>query len=222
MKKILALLLCGVFLTACSNNEISESSVSETEQLSVSEGEVGELITPDENDNDYSLGEYRYSSSGTKLYYNDDEYPTELILTLEKYFKSFAEDDFETYKSCLNSQYIEKMESYLEENYEYGLDTSFEKQRESLTEKMGGDFNITRIRAEKTEETIDETIDDYFSDLNEFFGDDFYSEVKENTDEFYHMTFYVIAENTENIESLLISEYEIIFAETDGKYYTFV
>ncbi len=222
MKKILILLLCGCLLTACGNSEKSESSISETSSLVIAEGELGEVITPDESDKDYNLGEYRYSSSGTKLYFNEDEYPKELMLTLEKYFNAFAENDFETYKSCLSPLYAEKMNAYLEENYNYGLETSFDKQREGLSEKMGGDFKITRIRAEKTEEDNEKAIEEYFSDLNDFFGDDFYSEVKENSDKFYHMTFFVIAEDSENVESLLLSEYEIIFAEKDGNYYTFV
>ena len=94
MKKFLAvtLLLCCLF-TACSDNDKSESISSEIP--SVAEGEAGELITPDEDSDEYSLGEYRYSSDGTKLYYNESEYSTELILTLEKYFKSFEENNYE-------------------------------------------------------------------------------------------------------------------------------
>lgn len=222
MKKIIIFLLCGCLLTACGDNGKSESSVYETKPPIVAEGEVGEIITPDKTDKEYNLGEYRYSSLGTKLYFNEDEYPKELMLTLEKYFKAFAENDFETYKSCLSPHYAEKMNSYLEEKYKYGLETSFSKQRDNLSEKMGGNFNITRIRAEKSEKNENEAIDEYFSELNDFFGDDFYSDVKKNTDKFYHMIFFVIAEDSEKTESLLISEYEIIFAEKDGKYYTFV
>lgn len=222
MKKFLAIfLLCCFSLVACGENGKSESGISETEIPSVADGELGEIISPDEDDKDYDLGEYRYSPSGTKLYFNDDEYPKELILTLEKYFMSFAENDFEKYKSCLSNDYIEEMTSYLEKNYNYGLEKSFSNQRDGLSEKMGGDFHITRLRAEKNAENSDEIIDDYFSALNDVLGEDFYEKVKENADNFYHITFYVIAEDTENVESLLISGYEIVFAEKDGNYYTF-
>lgn len=218
MKKFLTIiLLCCCMLTACGEADKSESS----EIPSVSAGEVGEIITPDENDDEYDLGEYRYSPSGTKLYFNDDEYPKELVLTLEKYFTSFAEKDFEKYKSCLSPEYVDIMSEYLEKNYSYGLDTSFEKQCTGLSEKMGGDFHITRIRAEKNAEDSDETITEYFSGLNEFFGKDFGAEVQKNSYNFYHMTFYVMAEDSQKAESLLVSGYEIVFAEKDGNYYTF-
>lgn len=129
MKKILTVLLCVCFLTACGDGNKSESGVSEKEIPSVADGQTGEIITPDKSDKDYDLGEYRYSPSGTKLYFNDDEYPEKLILTLEKYFTAFAENDFEKYKSCLSSDYIDEMSVYLEKNYNYGLEKSFDNQR---------------------------------------------------------------------------------------------
>lgn len=221
MKKLLAvMLLCSCLFTACGDGGKS-SSENIPEVPSVADGEVGEIITPDENDKDYNLGEYRYSANGTKLYFDENEYPKELILTLEKYFTAFAENDFEKYKSCLYSSYIDEMTTFLEKNYNYGLETSFQNQREGLSEKMGGDFSITRIRAEKTDENTDETIKEYFEPLGETFGKDYYAEIKDDVDNFYHMTFYVIAEDTEKVESLLLSEYEIVFAEKDGSYYTF-
>lgn len=217
MKKFLAvtLLLCCLF-TACSDNDKSESISSEIP--SVAEGEAGELITPDEDSDEYSLGEYRYSSDGTKLYYNESEYSTELMLTLEKYFKSFEENNYENYKSCLYPSYIDEMNGYLKENYDYDLETSFKNQRESLSEKMGGDFKVTRIKVEKTES---DSVESYFEPLDETFGKDYYDEIKDGVDNLYYIKFYVMAENSEDTESLLVGGFEIVFAEKDGKYYTF-
>lgn len=217
MKKFLAvaMLLC-CFFTACSDNDKSESISSEIP--SVAEGEAGELITPDEDSDEYNLGEYRYSSDGTKLYYNESEYSTELILTLEKYFKSFEENNYENYKSCLYPSYIDEMNGYLKENYDYDLETSFKNQRESLSEKMGGDFKVTRIKVEKTES---DSVESYFEPLDETFGKDYYDEIKDSVDNLHYIKFYVMAENSEKTESLLVGGFEIVFAEKDGKYYTF-
>ncbi|MDE5621102.1 MAG: hypothetical protein K2I80_11405 [Ruminococcus sp.] len=216
MKKFLAVtaavLSCCLF-TACSDNDKQESISSE-----IPEGEAGEVITPDEDDDEYGLGEYRYSSDGTKLYYDENEYSTELILTLEKYFKSFEENNYEDYKFCLYPSYIDEMNSYLNENYEYDLETSFQNQRESLSEKMGGDFKITRIRAEKAES---DSVESYFKPLNETFAKDYYNEIKDSAENFHHLKFYVMAEDSEKTESLLVSGFEIVFAEKDGSYYTF-
>lgn len=221
MKKFLAFILCCCMLTACGENKENSDSESVAEIPSVAEGELGEIITPDENDEDYNLGEYRYSPDGTKLYFNDDEFPKELIFALEKYFEAFAENDFEKFKSCLYPLYIDEMTDFLEENYSYGLETSFENQRETLTEKMDGDFTITRLRAEKTDDDTEELTEEFFTSFDEIFESGFYDEVKSNVDNFYYMTFYVMAANSENEEVLLLSEYEIVFAEKDGVYYTF-
>ena len=210
MKKLLILILCCCMLSAC-GNKIPY----------VAEGELGEIITPDENDRDYSLGEYRYSHDGTKLYFNDDEYPKDLVLTLEKYFIAFAENDFQKFKSCLYPDYVDEMTAFLEKNYSYGLEKSFENQRVSLTDKAGDNFKITRLRLEKTDDDSEKMIQDFFTSFDETFEKDFYDTVKNNTDNFYHVTFYVMAENSENEEILLLSGYEIVIAEKDGVYYTF-
>nr|MDE6833382.1 hypothetical protein [Ruminococcus sp.] len=209
MKKLLILILCCCMLTACGNKIPF-----------VAEGELGEIITPEENDKDYNLGEYRYSHDGTKLYFNEDDYPKELILTLEKYFISFAENDFESFKNCLYPAYIENMTAFLEKNYSYGLEKSFENQRENLTEQAGEDFKITRLRIEKTSDNSEEFIKEFLESFDEIFEKDFYTEVKNNTDNLYHITFYVMAESSENDEILLLSGYEIVLAEKDGVYYT--
>ena len=217
MKKFLALIICFCMLTACGDGNGKNIS----EMPSVADGETGELITPDENDRDYSLGEYRYSHYGTKLYFSDDDYPKDLVLTLEKYFIAFAENDFEKFKSCLYPLYVDEMTAFLEENYSYGLEKSFETQRESLTTKAGENFKITRLRLEKTEGDSTELIQDFFTSFDETFEKDFYDTVKNDTDNFYHVTFYVMAENEENEEILMLSGYEIVIAEKDGVYYTF-
>lgn len=221
MKKFLTLILCCCMLSACGDSNKNSVSENVSEIPSVADGEVGEIITPDEKDKDYNLGEYRYSPDGTKLYFNDADYPKELILTLEKYFRSLAENDFEKFKSCLYPSYVDEMTAFLEKNYSYGLDKSFANQRENLTEKAGGEFKITRLRAEKTADNTDDIVQEFFTSFNEIFEKDFYTEVKNDVDNFYYMTFYVMAENFENTEILLLSEYEIVFAEKDGVYYTF-
>ncbi|MDE6035648.1 MAG: hypothetical protein K2G36_07040 [Ruminococcus sp.] len=217
MKKLLILILCCCMLTACGDGNGKNIS----EMPSVADGETGELITPDENDEEYNLGDYRYSHDGTKLYFNDDDYPKDLVLTLEKYFIAFAENDFEKFKSCLYPLYVDEMTAFLEENYSYGLEESFETQRQNLTVKAGDNFKITRLRLEKTDDDSEKMIQDFFTSFDETFEKNFYDTVKNDTDNFYHVTFYVMAENSENEEVLLLSGYEIVVAEKDGVYYTF-
>ncbi|MCD8188107.1 MAG: hypothetical protein LUD57_05820 [Ruminococcus sp.] len=208
MKKLLAILLSctamAAAMTGCSDDN-SDSSV-ESE---------GSQVTTDADEAD--LGEYTYSELGTKLYYDSEDIPDELMAALEKYFISFSQHDYDSYAECLYSEYITEMNEFLEADYGYDLETSFENQCSSLETNAGGEFTVTRIKAELPEEDGSE---DYLTSLGEIFETDFYETVKNGCDAIHDVTFYVMAE-ADCEETLLISEFEIVFAEKDGAFYTF-
>lgn len=246
IKKITALLACMVCLVSCAETDEISSGNSVTGEVSMGADGVTEIITPAEDSEEYGLGEYRISESGVKLYYDDTEIPTALMLTLEKYFTSFQNRDFELYKSCLASDYVERYNKYLSETYssdgeEYTLQNSFELQCSNIRNYMiqeiigdyeipedseySGDFTITRIRAEKTTLLEDETeeglTESFFEYLNGVLDMDYYTYISEQADSLRYFTFYIIAEGEDSNEHRIISEMDIVFAEKDGKYYTF-
>lgn len=248
-KKFTAVLLSALCLTAlnsCDKSEdtSSENAVSQTTEFN--ENGITDIINPDENSEEYDLGSYRISQSGIKLYYDESEIPTELMLTLEKYFTSFQDNDFELYKSCLASDYIERYNKYLIENYssddkEYSLKDSFELQCKNIRNLMiqqitgefdvsddtehSGDFRITRLKAEPAElsenETTEELTKKFFGYLDDVLDMDYYTYISEHSDGFKYFTFFVIAEGEDGEEHRIISEMDIVFAEKNGKYYTF-
>ncbi len=218
MKKRLTSLLVALGMTvsmlsftACDDKK-NESSSSSGE--SSPSAENGEFITdPDEPE----LGEYTLSASGIKHYYNPDEISPEIMAALEKYFVSYSQSDYETYTECVYPEYITEMNEYLERDYGYDQKQSFENQCETLKTNAGGDFKITRIKAELATEDFSES---YFEPLNEVFGYNFYDTVSAEVDKFHDIIFYIIVE-ANGEETLLISEFEILFAEKDGMIYTF-
>ena len=245
IRKITAVIACMACLVSFSEAEDfasdteSKNSVSQT--ISVGENGVTEIIAPAEDSEEYSLGDYRISESGIKLYYEEENIPT-----LERYFTSFQNRDFELYKTCLAADYVERYNKYLIENYshdgeEYTLQNSFELQCDNIRNFMieeilntdevpeddthTGDFKITRIRAEESEllegETTDSLVEKYFDYLDGVFDMDYYNYISEQADGFKYFTFYVIAEGEDGEEHRIISAMDIVFAEKDGKYYTF-
>ena len=197
--------------------ENTAASVGSAEE-STSSADLGEKITPDEDDEEYQLGDYYVSPKGTKLYFNTEEFPAELALFMEKYFTSYNNNDFDSYTSCLYPTYIDEMNKFLKKEYDYDLVTSFNNQCESLRSKMGGDYEITRIKIEP----YDGDVTKFFEYPSSCFEKDYYSEIKDDVDQFYDMLFFVMAKGSEGgEEDLLISEYEIVFAEKDGRFYTF-
>lgn len=214
-RRILALLMAGCMAAAASCSKTEEkSSAPADESVSDTTEEIEFVTNPDEAD----LGAYTVSSKGTKLYYEPENVSHELMLALEKYFTCFAERDFETYKECIHPEYIKEMNEYLEAEFCYDIETSFNNQCDNLAENAGGDFKVSRIRAELPEE-VDPSV--CLSYLDEFFEtEDFYGTIEKDADALYHLIFYVMSD-ADGMETLLISEFEIVFAEIDGKYYTF-
>ena len=204
------------------DDKSSTEETSSSAPVDVPENGVGEIIEPDADSQEADLGSYRYSSSGVKLYYDEAEYPTELVLSLERYFTSFEKKDFEVYKQCVYPKYIDEMNVFLERDFGYDIETSFNTQCDNLSANMGGEFTITRVKAEKPEtEDIDAEIKEYFDMLGESFQKDFYKEVTDDVEDIHFMTFYIMARDTDGNESMLVSGFDIVFVEKDGKYYTF-
>lgn len=182
-------------------------------------GKTGERITPDEDSEEYDLGEYYIASDGVKLYFEPEEFPEELVLTLKEYFKAYANADYESYTRCLYPSYVEEMNKFLLNDPEYGYDlkTSFAKQCYNLQSAKSGGFAVTRVRLEHT----DRDPKGFFDYPTSCFGKDYYEEVAGEVDKFYDADFFIMAVGEDGNESMLVSEYEIVFAEKDGRYYTF-
>lgn len=227
----LASIMCLGIFSGCGKKDTVTSSVSEAPVLPA-EGEVGDVISPDDKSEEYDLGEYRMSHDGIKLYYSD-RVSSDLMLTLEKYFQSLQTHDFEAYKACIFPDYIDSIETFLQENYQYGFEDSFEKQCDNLKALAGGDFKVTRLKVEYPDEAPDEetgetaefdkeqSVTDFLAHLDSLLGGDFSKKVREDADDFEYVTFYVMAENSAGEEMTLISEYDILLAVKDGNYYTF-
>lgn len=219
--KYIALLLCAVMgasaMTACGKEKSS----------SVEAPKEWELITPDEGDEEYSLGSYRIDpETGIKLYYDEEEFPRELAIALEKHFLAFQNRDFDSFREQNFPLYNEEMEEFLQSGYQYGIEESFGKQVDSINENCGGSFEITRVKIEPSEqfETQEEGIEDFLVFMGEIFeSDDFGDKVREETDELLYFSFFVMAKNADGEEIGIVSEHQnnTVFALKDGKYYSF-
>lgn len=240
MKKLLCMISAAILscfiLTGCGKGEKKNDA-----PPVIGENGVGELITPDEESEEASLGSYRFDENGIKLYYEEDDVSTELMKALTSYFLSLQNKDLEAYKSCLFPDYAERYNTYLEENLDYSIDKSFEVQCENIrnfmidelygsydaenTEDYTGDFKITRIRAERytpeDESSEEDVVKTYFQTLDSIFQTDYYSLVSEQSDAIEYLTFFVIAEGEDGEEHRIISDFGIVFVLKDGKYYTF-
>lgn len=207
----------------------NDSIMKDIEKAEVSDepltlGSVGKEVTPKEEDDDGDLGSYRETDKGTKLYYSSEAFPDELMLTLEQYFNSFANADYTTYSRCAYPDYLEKMEAYLQKEHGYDMKTSFATQCTNLANNMGGKFKVTRIKMDVPQQYDEEkdNLHAYFDNFTDILGEGYYDKLVGEVDNVYDGEFYVMAEGGRSgSEKLLISAYEIIFVEKDGRYYVF-
>lgn len=233
MAAFLAAAVCMMNTAGCGRQE--ESGVTRTAT------EIGELITPPEDSEDYSLGSYYEDESGIKLYFGDEDISPETVQALKNYFLAFQNQDFDAYKANLYPDYAERYDAYLQENYSYGLEHTFELQCQYLrdtmlaeiygaydaenTENYTGEFTITRLRVEnptlREGETTEALIKKFFSQPDSNFDMDYHAYVSEQADSFEYVAFFVIANGEDGEEHLIVSELEIVFAVKDGKYYAF-
>ncbi|MBR5682682.1 MAG: hypothetical protein IKW96_05285 [Ruminococcus sp.] len=195
----------------------------------VSEGDLdlgsvnGELVSPEEGAADYKLGDYRVSSSGVKLYYDEAEFPQELVLTFEKYFESLQNGDYSTYYKTLFPEYVTEMEATLTAKEGHTLKDSFVNQCTRVADITQGDFKVTRIKLEKPvpREDGQDDAQSYFDMLNGYFEKDYYSVAREQSENLIPAIFYVMGETSQGQEIVILHDCKIVFAVKEGKYYTF-
>lgn len=232
MAAFVAAAACLVNMAGCGKKESS---------VSTSTTEIGKLITPAADSEDYALGSYYEDESGIKLYFGDETISTGTVQALKNYFLAFQNEDFDAYKANLASDYVERYDAYLQKNYNYDLRHSFELQCQNLrdsmiaeiyggydaenTENYTGDFTITRIRVEHPTlsegETVESLTKNFFSYLDDSFDMDYYSYVSEQADSLEYVTFFVMADAEDGKEHFVIREMDFVFAVKDGKYYAF-
>lgn len=184
---------------------------------------VGKPVTPDADALDSDLGTYRESAGGVKLYFDEADFPEELMLTLEQYFESFANSDYTLYTRCAYPDYLDKMSEYLEKEYQYDMKKSFAAQCTNLATTANGNFKVTRIKMDVPQQYNEgkDNLEAYFDNFTDILGEGYYEKLKQDVDNIYDGEFYLMAENNTGNEKVLISAYEIVCAEKDGRYYIF-
>ena len=198
-----------------------ESAEKSTEPLTYSD--IGDFVTPAAEDLDGDLGSYREAADGVKLYFNDDEFPKELMLTLDQYFTSFAENDYTMYTRCVYPDYLDKMDEYLEKKYQYDMKKSFATQCTNLATTANGPFKVTRIKMDVPKQNVEgeDNLEAYFKNFTDILGEGYYEQLTKDADKIYDGEFYLMAEDRMGSEKVLISAYEIVCVQKDGRYYIF-
>lgn len=133
------------------------------------------------------------------------------------YFTAIEQRDFDTYKALIYPQYYDAMEEYLQENYEYGMETSFEKRVGMFEITEENHFRFTQIKFEAME---DDSIDEYLTSMEQIMGSGFEEKMRAGIDSNTVVQFSVnaISDDMEK-ETTVVDCNEMILIESDGKVY---
>lgn len=194
MKKLLcaALALAMLCSAGCSDKEQSSSQEAQTTLAQDSEPRYLTLI------------------------YDKETVDEGYALVAEKYFNAIINNDVSAYKECLFPYYAEKWDEYLQSEYNYGIETSFEGMKKNLTIDGGRYTTLTVSYAQEHD------MDVYLERLVTLMGESFPADCKERFDESHSLLFTINARYDGYDEDFsAVSDKELICVKSGGKYYVF-
>jgi len=213
--RFLALLMSAMLIAGAAVSCKDDKDKAKSSEIVASDGsKLSGIVSPDSESDEAELGDYRITESGTKVYYEEDKTPVELVLAVEKYFKAIAEKDFDAYCEIVQPEYAEVYGDYLEAKND-SIQNSFKLQSDNCEVQVGGKYKLTRIRIEASEEDLSEG---YFEVLEGLMGEGTAQKMKDAADELITIVFFVMVE-AEGEEHFLAQESKMIIAKQDGKYF---
>lgn len=248
MKRSWEAILCGVFavamigsLTACGGTEEDSSQSSEAETTAADENSTAETDAA-VTDADASAADSTDadSSSQADVVYGTYEVEAEEGVeqacadVIKAYFTAIEEQDFEAYKATLYDYYYNVYNSWLQDNYDYGMETTMEQMHQTLLDNAGGDNLVitgVSVRPSTTEgveattnsegetEATEDLPTQYLHIYEELLGEGFTDEVKKDVDNALVVAFTMKGTVDGGEEKTVMEGYDLMMVEKDGAYY---
>ncbi len=138
---------------------------------------------------------------------------------ISDYFTAIQNRDFSAYSELIYPGYYSEMEGYLQENYNYGMEQSFEKRVDMLAITDENHFRFTQI---KMEPAAEDSFEAYLTSMDQVMGEEFSENIRSGMDEYTILMFSVnaISDDMEH-ETTVVDNNEMIIATSGGKAYLF-
>lgn len=207
---------------ACSEDEVSEST------SGTSAAENADATEPAEEDTE-AAAEQATVQAPIPQEYNGAEVPDGAAQTISDYFTAVMNQDYSSYKACLDPYYFEVYNTWLDGTYGYGMETSFETTHQTLMdaavsangEQAVTDMAVTKLVLSENlpEDGVDpdEALDDYFSMYDGILGEGFTDGLRAQCDDIVTVKFTMFAD-CDGKELEIMTDMEMIMTVTDGEY----
>ena len=251
MKKNWKTVLCGIFammmavsLTACGGTEEDSSQSSEAETTAEESSTVdtetdadsAEAEDSDAADADTTDAD---SSSQADVVYGtydieaEDGVDQACADVIKAYFTAIEEQTFEDYKATLYDYYYNVYDSWLQDNYGYGMETTMEQMHQTLLDSAGGDNlvitgvsvrpstseGVEATNSEGETEATEDLPTQYLHIYEELLGEGFADEVKKDVSNALVISFTMKGTVDGGEEKTIMEGYDLMMVEKDGAYY---
>lgn len=220
LRGIFTVLLAGsmlLSLNGCGNasEEKTDSSMSAANSAAESAEDSEQPITESNPDDmDYTL---TYDSSAV---------PDDLAKAIARYFYAIDTQNYDLYQEQLYPHYRETMETMLQEQYGYGMETSLEQYHQTLAEYAGTEtYTITGIEmaqaAEVLAEDFEENTDfvaEYLDAYTQVLGEEFTTTLQDEASAVYDIAITMTGEDAEGNALTIMDKLEILVVEVDGAF----
>lgn len=220
-KKILSLLLAGCMVfgfAGCGSSESDDSSSEET-----TSAENGDSSEEDADPSKNTVASIPVSDWEIQC----DSVDKDLATTIANYYYSIEIQDYDLYQEQMNSAYRDAMEPWLQDNYGYGIETSFEQYYDALVDAAEtSNFALNGVTVELAEEALADDfeedtdfIQDYLDTYSSVLGDDFVTTLENESKDFIDVAVTLTAVDEDGETFNVLDQIEVLVVEqTDGSY----
>lgn len=220
-------------LSACGNTEDKASSSeasSKSAQSDSSESDAVPVATDTNADNSDDTAEPVTESDPAdmnyQLDYDSSVIPDAMAKTIATYFYAIETQNYDLYTANLDSDYQAATEKMLQEQHGYGMETSMEMYHQSLISAAGtDDCSITAIEMSMADEALaanydadTDFVEEYLSAFTQVLGEDFTTQLKQDTDALYDVVLNITGENSSGEAISIMSDLEILVTERGDVY----
>lgn len=244
MKKNWRTVLCGMFammmvvsFTACEATEKDSAQGNETETTAEESNSTDTEKDADADDSDAAVAD---SSSQANVVYGtydvkaEDGIDQDCADVIKAYFTAIEEQNFENYKATLYDYYYNVYNSWLQDNYGYGMETTMEQMHQTLLDSAGGDnLVVTGVtvkpsasegaeaatNSEGETEATEDLPTQYLHIYEELLGEGFADEVKKDVTNALVVSFTMEGTVDGGEEKTIMEGYDLMMVEKDGAYY---
>lgn len=232
IKKIflaMAVIVMAASLFGCSGDKENDDTSAVSEQGSSAAESVNDDSSDDASSESDTETEDATVQANIPLEYDGTDVNDSCADTINKYFTAIINQRYDDYVDTLDPYYFSVYNSWLDGNYGYGMETSFETMHQNLmnaavsanNDKDVNEVRITKLKLSPTVpkdgEEDGDVINDYLAQYDTLIGEGFTEELKKQCDDVLNVTFTMTAD-CDGTELEILKDMELLMTVSDGEY----